>query len=146
KMRGWLALPDERFVVSDRKGRVTILDTGGAVVRRSKIGGVQRVSRCGSRLLLGIVGHVWITDLELRPLWEVSRPDQTGVLSAHPGGGAIYWAEGRDVFSCASDGEPRTIATLPQDMIIDAIDRHERVRGRGPLVDPVLRRFPGVWR
>jgi hypothetical protein len=78
--------------------------------------------------------------------WEVFRPNQTGVLSAHPGGGAIYWAEGRDVFSCASDGEPRTIATLPQDVITDAIDRHERLRGRGPLVDPVLRQFPGVWR
>jgi hypothetical protein len=135
---GWrclLPLPGGRFLVNPPDGRPLVVNGEGDVLHRWRPGEVAGAERHGDMLLLGGMGRVWASDLELCPLWGADWPEPrpSGPVTDCFVGGAFYWVVGDGLWRWAPGGPPEPFCRLPQDLITGAMDEYERAAGNAAL-------------
>lgn len=133
---GWkvlLTLPCERFLLNTPNGMPIIVDGDGEVCRRWSGSGIERVERHGSLLLMASKQQVDAVDLELNPLWQIRW-----LGSASPSidcfvDGFLFWIEHGHLRLIDQNGRPETLWRLPDDLINEAMEQHEKTTGNQAL-------------
>jgi hypothetical protein len=133
---GWsvlLTLPCERFLLNTLDGMPIIVDGDGEVCHRWSGYGIERVRLHGSLLLMASRQQIYAVDLELSPMWQVNWPGSTSPPIDCFVDGLLFWIENGHVTGIGQNGRLETLWKLPDDLISEAMEQHEKATGNPAL-------------